>query len=310
MEHAPLTEPLFMIWQADKCAMLGAYQVAQAEVDLNFAHEQNIQIVRRQSGGGTIFTDMGTLLYTLILPESREKSSKEIVREVFAAPLVRALNQLGIPAHMEGRNDLLVEGKKFAGLAQYVRQGRVCSHGSLLYDTDLDMLARVLQVNPDKIESKGIRSVRSRVTNLREYMDASVSLQAFWVMLEQTLSDEWALEPYSLTASDLEAIDVIYQKKYGNPDWTFGRSPKFSYHNSKRFPAGKIELFLDVVQGKIAACSICGDFLGTVPIRGLEQLLEHQDFRYETLGDILSDVNLTPYLGEITSEQVLTCLFE
>jgi len=310
MEHAPLSEPIFMIWQADKCAMLGAYQVAQAEVDLSYAREMNIQIVRRQSGGGTIFTDLGTLLYTLILPESSAKSSEEIVRELFAAPLVRALNKLGIPTQMEGRNDLLVDGKKFSGIAQYVRQGRVCSHGSLLYDTDLDMLTRVLQVNPDKIKSKGIQSVRSRVTNLQEHMGESVSLQEFWTILERALAEEWALEQYTLTAMEIETIDSIYEKKYGNPEWNFGRSPKFSYHNSKRFTAGKIEIFVDVVQGKILECSICGDFLGTVPIQGLEQMLENCDFRYETVDEALSDVNLAPYLGAITKEQVLSCLFE
>ena len=310
MEHTPLREPLFMIWQADKCAMLGAYQVAQAEVDLGYARENNIQIVRRQSGGGTIFTDLGTLLYTLILPELGGKSPDEIVRETFAAPLVRALNRLGIPAHMEGRNDLLAGGKKFAGLAQYVRQGRVCSHGSLLYDTDLDMLTRVLQVSADKVQSKGIRSVRSRVTNLRAYLESPVSLQKFWLMLEQALAEEWVLEPYSLSAFECEAIDAIYQNKYNNPDWTFGRSPKFSYHAAKRFPAGKVEFFLDIVQGKIAACSIRGDFLGTVPTRGLEQLLEHCEFRYESVREVLSGVELAPYLGEITAGQVLACLFE
>ncbi|MCL2588614.1 MAG: lipoate--protein ligase family protein, partial [Oscillospiraceae bacterium] len=135
MEQFPSDEPIFMIWQADNTAMLGSYQVAQAEVDLSYAKELNIQIVRRQSGGGTIFTDMGTLLYTLILPQLAEQSPREIVREAFAAPMIRALNKLGIPAELIGRNDILVDGKKVCGIAQHVRRGKVCTHGSLLYDT-------------------------------------------------------------------------------------------------------------------------------------------------------------------------------
>jgi len=309
MNHAPLTEPLFMIWQADKCAMLGSNQVAQAEVDLTYAHETGITLVRRQSGGGTIFTDMGTLLYTLILPETEGKSPQEIVREIFAAPMVRALNKLGIPAEMAGRNDLLVDGRKFSGLAQYARKGRVCSHGSLLVDTDLDMLTRVLQVDPEKILSKAIQSVRSRVTNLSEHMDTPMSALDFWAMLEDKLKEEWDLQPYELSPSDLATIDTIYRQKFGNPDWTFGKAPPFSLHNSIRFPGGKLDLFLDVKNGIIRACTICGDFLGTQPTRELEEKLEGVTLQYEAVEAALKDLDLTPYLGGITKEEALTCMF-
>lgn len=310
MEQAPLTEPLFMIWQADKCAMLGAYQVAEAEVDLKYAAERGVQIVRRQSGGGTIFNDLGTLLYTLILPEAKGLSMQEIVREQLAAPLVRALNKLDILAKMEGRNDLLADGKKFAGLAQYVRQERVCTHGSFLFDTDLDVLTDVLRVDNEKIRSKAIRSVRSRVTNLREHMAIPVTTDEFWALLEQTLAEEWDFQPYILTETDLAAIDVIYREKYGNPNWTFGSSPKFSFHNAKRFPAGKVEVFLDVTGSTIAACRIHGDFLGTRPVEELEKRLLGKAFRREAIEEAISGFDLLPYLGEVTAEEFLSCMFE
>ena len=309
MEHAAFDEPLFMIWQADKCAMLGVNQVAQAEVDLAYAREAQIQLVRRQSGGGTIYTDRGTLLYTLILPETDGKSTQEIIRELFAAPMIRALNKLSIPAVMEGRNDLLVDGKKFSGMAQYARKGRVCSHGSLLVDTDLDTLARVLAVDAEKIASKAIPSVRSRVTNLCEHMDTPLSALDFWQLLEEKLAEEWQLKPYELTASDLVEIDQIYQKKFGNADWTFGKSPPFALHHSMRFPAGKVELFLDVSKGNIRACTICGDFLGTRPTRALEERLEGLALQYDAVDAALQTLDLTPYLGAITREQLLTCMF-
>jgi len=310
MEQAPLSEPIFMIWQADQCAMLGAYQVAEAEIDLKYAKELGIQIVRRQSGGGTIFTDLGTLLYTLILPDADDLSTREILREQLAAPLLRALNKSGVPAKMEGRNDLLADGKKFSGLAQYARKGRVCTHGSLLFDTDLDILTNVLRVDDEKIRSKAIRSVRSRVTNLRDHMDTPVTISEFWTLLEQTLAEEWNLQAYTLTEVDLEKIDEIYRKKYNNPDWTLGSSPKFSFHNTKRFPAGKVEVFLDVAGGDITAVRIHGDFLGTHSMHDLEERLLGRTFHREAVAEALSGFDLLPYLGEVTAEQFLSCIFE
>lgn len=309
-EHAPLDEPLFMIWQADNTAMLGSYQIPQAEISLPYAQEAGIHVVRRQSGGGTIFTDMGTLLYTLILPHTGE-DTRDILRETFAGPMVRALNKLDIPAQLEGRNDLLVDGKKVCGIAQFVRNGRVCTHGSLLYDTDLDMLTRVLQVDPGKIQSKAIASVRSRVTNMREHMAQPVSTETFWALLEEKLAEEWPdMHPYTLTEPERQAIAAIYAEKFGNPTWTEGRTPRFTFRNSRRFPAGKVEVFLDIAKGIITACSICGDFLGTVPIQGLEAVLEQVIFQPEPVAAALADVDLKPYLGEITKDQLLSCLFE
>ena len=301
----PPEEPIFMLWQADKCAMLGSNQVAQIEVDITYAKVNHIQITRRQSGGGTIYTDLGTLLYTLILPEG----DRDMARKAVAEPIIRALNKLNIPAKFEGRNDILVAGKKVSGIAQYARGDRICTHGSLLYDTDLDMLTRVLQVDEDKIRSKAIASVRSRVVNIREHMKPPLSIMEFWALLEEKLREEWEMGEYRLTDADMAGIDKIAREKYANPDWTHGRSPKFSFHNSKRFPAGKVECFLDIVQGRIAACSIRGDFLGTIPISGLEQLLENQRFQYEAVEAAIRDMDLRPYLGDITRAQFLSCIF-
>ena len=309
MDHLHLTKPVFMIWQAEKCAMLGLNQVAHAEIDLEVARKENIQIVRRQSGGGTIFTDMGTLLFTLILPDAGSLSPNEVISELFAGPIVRAINSLGIPAVMEGRNDLLVDGRKFSGMAQFSRKGRICSHGSLLVDTDLGMLTKVLSVDPDKILSKAIRSVRSRVTNLSEHMENPVSATDFWDILEKKLAQEWELEPFVPTNSQLSTIDEIYNKKFGNSEWTFSKSPAFSLHSFKRFPGGKVEIFLDVVNGKIAACSICGDFLSTQPINDLEKRLENTALSKMAVASVLEGFDISPYLGTITEDEFLACMF-
>ena len=310
MKTFPFDEPVMMIWQADKCVMLGNYQVAEAEIDMNYARQAGIQIVRRSSGGGTIFTDLGTFLYTVIQPYEEGQEPGQIAQNTVAAPLVYALNKIGVPAQAEGRNDILAEGKKISGMAQYVRHGRICSHGSLLYDTDLEMLVRTLRADEEKIRSKALRSIRSRVTNIKEHMNTPCSTQEFGEMLKQKLFEAGQVREYSLTGHDLSEIEQIYQSRYNNPSWTFGKAPEFSFHNSKRFVGGKVEVYLNIIKGTVAACSIRGDFLGTVPIGGLEEQLTNKALQYEVFNDALDGISLQLYLGNITKGELLSCIFD
>ena len=310
LEKAPLDAPIFMIWQSKPCTMLGRFQVAQAEVDHSYAKQEDIHIVRRPSGGGTIFVDHGTLLYSLILPLKDGAADAEESRKFFATSVATALRQLGIPAEAEGRNDILVDGKKIAGIAQHMKNGWICTHGSLLFDTDLDMLTRVLTPDDEKIKSKAIRSVRSRVTNLSEYLPQPKTVEEFWVLLEQTLQAQWGFSEQALSEEERIAIQEIHREKFGNPEWTFGNTPKFSFQNSKRFPAGKVDVFVNTDRNLMTSVAIFGDFLGMVPIRGLEQMLENQPFTWEAISSVLEGVDLTPYLGGVTKEQLLECLFE
>jgi len=310
MHNYNFDKPLLMIWQTDKCVMLGCNQIAEAEIDIGFANCEKIQITRRSSGGGTIYTDLGTLLYTMIQPHSTGENSQEVAKSTIANIIVDALNCMGIPAKPEGRNDILVNGKKVSGLAQYTRNEMICTHGSLLYDTNLETLTRVLQVDGDKILSKAIRSVRSRVANLKEFIENPGSTQFFWELLKQKLFKSRELHEYKLKEHDLSEIDKIFQKKYTNPSWIFGRTPKFSFHNSKRFAGGKVEVFLDVDRGLVTSCNIRGDFLGTIPINSLEQIFENKLFQCQVFRKALSSVSIQPYLGKITCEELLTCFFE
>ena len=310
MRHFNSGQPVMMIWQAEKCVMLGNYQVAGAQVNMSFAREAGIGIVRRSSGGGAIFTDLGTLLYTMILPYTGGQCAQTIAKETVADAVVDALNKMGIPAVQEGRNDILLDGKKISGLAQYIRHGHLCTHGSLLYDTDLEMLAQVLNVDEDKIRSKAIRSVRSRVTNIKPYMERPCEVEDFRNLLKLKLLGSREVREYTFNADELGEIDRIYHEKYGNPSWTFESSPKFTLHSSKRFAGGKVEVYLDVAKGAVVSCSIRGDFLGIVPIRGLEEHLEKQAFQYETIRSALNEIMLEPYLGGITKSEFLSCIFD
>ena len=305
----PWNEPVFMIWQADKCAMLGANQIAEAEIDMGCAKREGIQIVRRSSGGGTIYMDLGSFLFTLIEPYTEERYQLDAAREKAAGPVVKALNMMGVPAEFKGRNDILVDGKKVSGLAQYARHGRICAHGSLLFDTDLEALARVLKTDDEKIRTKALRSVRSRVANTKDYMEHPCSVEEFREFLKRYLFSELDLREQTLSEHDLSQIGRIFRERYGDASWTFTQSPKYSFHSSKRFNGGKAEVFLDIANGAVASCSIRGDFLGTVPVRGLEQALEALPFQYQPFLDALGGISLQPYLGGITKDELLSCIF-
>ena len=310
VRHFPWDEPVMMIWQAGKCAMLGSNQIAEAEIDIGYAEREGIQIVRRSSGGGTIFTDLGTFLYTMILPHT-EHNSPEAVRKIVAGPIVEALNEMGCPAKIEGRNDIHVEGvKKIGGMAQYSWHGRICTHGSLLYDEDLEKLTRALRADDEKIRSKALRSMRSRVTNIKEYIPHDYSTHEFLGILKQKLFCGEHIREHSLTDDEIAQINRIYQDRYGNPAWTFGRAPKFSLHNSKRFTGGRIEVYFEIVKGIVNSCSIRGDFLGIVPIQGLEEVFQDRPFRAQAFEEALANISIQPYLGSITKEEFLSCIFD
>ena len=218
VRHIRSTEPVLMLWQTEKTVMLGNNQVADAEVDIDFAINNGIEVVRRSSGGGAIFTDLETVLYTMIEP--LEIEAKEH-RERTAAKIIGALNQMGVPAVREGRNDILVDGKKISGLAQYTVGDFVCSHGSLLYDADLEMLTSVLIANEKKLHPKGITSIRSRVTNIKPYINANYCVDEFISALKTELLHNSAFSRYELSADDRLIIDRIYHEKYANQAWNF-----------------------------------------------------------------------------------------
>ena len=298
----PFNEPVMMIWQTEKCAMLGNYQIAEAEINMSLAREAGVEIVRRASGGGTIFTDPGTFLISIIMPKSENDNLKKTAQEIIAEPIAQALNKMDIPAKIEGRNDITLNERKIVGMAQYLSCGRICTHASLLFDADLNLLAEILQVDEGKIHSKAIKSVRSRVTNIKEHMEKPCSTSEFMEKLKKSLMCDMQLREHSLTADVLKQVEEIRKEKYGNPKWTIGKSPKFTFQNSKRFEGGKIEVHLNVEKGVVKQCSIHGDFLGTVPICDLEECFVNKEFQYQVFYDLLDGICLQPFFGNITKE--------
>ena len=303
-------EIIWMLWRTDKCIMLGSNQIPDLEMDRQAAKKHKITLVRRPSGGGTIFTDPGTIQYSVITPYTKRMELKKVREEVLAAAMLQVINhKLGVRAKLEGRNDIVIQGRKISGLAQHISHGQLCSHGSLLYDTDLETLTEILNPSEDKIKGKAIRSVRSRVTRLKSHLNPALSTDEFFRFLKKEWMAKYNMEEYILTGEDIVAIEKIRQDKYANNLWTYGKTPKFTYHYRLKFEMGVVEVFLKMEKGLVKECSIKGDFLGLLPIRELEEAFVGLCYQREVMEKVLKGIDVAPYLGEVTKGQLLETMF-
>ncbi len=250
-----------MLWVNRPTVVIGRFQNARLEVNAAVAGERGIEVVRRMTGGGAVYHDFGTLNYTFIHyldHEGRIPSFREAGR-----PVAEALQSLGLPVAFSGRNDLLLDGRKVAGVA-YCRQGRrYLHHGCILVDTDLTRLTGVLTVDPAKLAAKGVASVRSRVTNLADWL-AERHPSAPRLSVQDVRSAILARggESRPLTGEETRTAQALCTTRYATWDWVYGAAPPYTERKTRRFAWGGVEALFDVRQGRVAGCRLYGDFLG------------------------------------------------
>ena len=258
-ECLPKDRAYLMLWQNDNAIIIGKHQNTLAQINEAFVRSHGIRVVRRLSGGGAVYHDMGNLNFTLIADAGNMQT---IDFNILCKPIISALKQLGVPAQINGRNDMTVDGKKFSGNAQYIRGGRVMHHGTILFDSDSAVLAQALQVDEDKIRAKGVASVRSRVTNLRPYLPKDMTLPQFRQLLLETILQQTPGTPYPLTPADLEQIQKL-QQRYESWEWNYGHSPACTLLKKRRIEGcGTIEAYVELNKGVIAGLQFRGDFFG------------------------------------------------
>ncbi len=302
-------ENVMMLWQNKNAVIVGRFQNAEKEVNFEATNEIGANVVRRSSGGGTVYHDMGNLNYTFIRPVDYQQ---RLDLTVLSKPMEKALNYMGIPALVQGRNDITLAGKKISGTAQRIHDKRLLHHGTLLFNTDLDVLQSVLNVNPSKIVSKGIASVRSRVTNIKEHVPADKypDIQSFWKGLIDAFKKEGPLTPVEIPSHLLDRAKFLQETKYQTWEWNFGHAPAFQYRNIKRFTGGNLEIDINVENGVVSECRICGDFMGLVELDDLEKAFIGIRYNAADILKKLQTIDLPLYLGSITAEEVVTCMFD
>lgn len=298
---------IFLLWINSPCIVVGRNQNTLAEINYDYVREHNIPVVRRQTGGGAVFHDLGNVNFTFIQDNGTENFSNYAV---YCRPIIEVLGLLGVPAELSGRNDLLIDGKKFSGNAQCAWHGRMMHHGCIMFDANVSHLADALRVNPLKIQSKGIKSVRSRVTNITEHLSAPLPMEEFCEMVLQKIEQENpGSERYTLSEADIAAVRALREEKYATWEWNFGYKKEFSFHKDGYFPGGLLDVRMNILEDKIQDIRIFGDYFGLGDVSELEEHLRGTPYNPQAVKARLEELDISAYFSGITTEELLTVFF-
>lgn len=307
LKNLDINETYLLFYINEPSIIIGKNQNTIEEINTEYVEGNGIHVVRRLSGGGAVYHDLGNLNFSFITKDDGE--SFHNFRK-FTEPVVDALRKLGVNAELSGRNDLTVEGRKISGNAQFSTKGRMFSHGTLMLDSEIDSVVSALKVKKDKIESKGIKSIRSRVANISEFLKEKITIEEFRaLLLKNIFGGKDQIEEYILTDEDWEKIHQLSKERYQNWDWNYGKSPKFNLQHSHRFPVGGIDIRLDVDKGKVENCKIYGDFFGVGDVSDIENKLIGVRYEKAELEKALEEIDIKHYFGNITKEDFLQLIY-
>ncbi|URN83370.1 lipoate--protein ligase [Acetobacterium wieringae] len=295
-------ESYFLLWQNDNAVIVGKHQNTIEEINQEYIKENDIKVVRRLSGGGAVYHDLGNLNFTFIVNEAGQE---QFDFQTFTRPLVEALKTLGVNAEFNSRNDLAIDGKKFSGNSQYAKRGRILHHGTILFNSNLATIQSALKVKQDKIESKGIKSVKSRVTNIVDYLDEDYTLEDFKAALLKAMFENDNLEMITLLEEEIQAIEQLKTEKYATWDWNYGKSPRYNLRKERKCDFGLITVLLQVEKGEIKELHFYGDYFGNGDIQELETLLIGVKPTEEALSEILKEVVLSDYINGLDVKTLL-----
>ncbi|CAM3220342.1 lipoate--protein ligase [Vagococcus fessus] len=313
MKELPVDEPILLFYINEPSIIIGRNQNTIEEINKEYVEEKGIHVVRRLSGGGAVYHDFGNLNFSFIMPDDGE-SFRDFAK--VTQPIIDALHDMGVTgAELKGRNDLVIGDKKFSGNAMYATNGRMFAHGTIMFDSDVNEVVNALKVRKDKIESKGIKSIRSRVTNIKpfladEYQDMSTTdfRQAilFRIFGVDNMDD---VKIYDLTEADWKRINEISDQYYRNWDWNYGRSPEFDLVRRERFVIGSVEAKMNVAGGVINDIRIFGDFFGLGEIKDVEDLLRGTKYDKESIREAVEKIDIQKYFGGIQVDDLVQLLY-
>ena len=303
LTHFPPDKEYVLFWQNEPSIIVGTGQNTIDEINWGFVKQNKVHVVRRLSGGGAVYHDLGNLNFTFIVNRTGYRAFDF---KKFTDPVIRAIQNIGVSSAFTSRNDLAIEGRKFSGNAQYIKKDRLLHHGTLLVDSNLDNLEKALAVSGDKIKSKGIKSIRSRVTNISDYLDEQIPIAQFRDLLLYYLFKEGQeMQAYRLTKRDLYNVRNIMRNRYLRWDWNFGAFHEFNIKRTHRFEKGKVEVLAGIANGKIEGCKFYGDFFGHGALSELERKLIGHRYDKSEIRDVLETLDIEHYFSNMSREELL-----
>lgn len=292
---------ILILWQNDNAVIIGRNQNTAEEIDQAYVDAHGIRVVRRNTGGGAVYHDLGNLNYSFITDAPEPENLSKMP---FTQPVVQALTELGLDAGVSGRNDILVSGRKVSGTAQQISKGRILHHGTLLFDSNADVISSVLTPDPGKFQSKSVKSVRSRIGNIRQFLQTDMDMAGFWAYLKSALG-QTGMTTGALSSEELAAVEKIKTEKYDTWEWNYGRSPTCDLQVKNRFSGGTLEVHLCVKDGRISTIRFYGDFLAVLPVSLLEEAVTGCPYRADALQAALASTPVSQCLGGITAEECI-----
>ncbi len=307
MKQAELDDEKLILWQNAPTIVIGKHQNALEEINYPYVKENNIQVVRRLTGGGAVYHDLGNLNFTFLLNRDNFVTTDF---SVFAEPIIYCLSNLGVRADFNGRNDIAVDYKKFSGNAQYLYKNTLLHHGTILFDSDLSVLGQALKPKK-KYLSRAVKSVQSLVTNLKPYLPDDLNLPTFKLLLAESIFayHNQPYQEYELTEKDIDVVNKLVVDKYSTWEWNFGSAPVFAYKKELTFAGGSLTLSFNIRHGLIRECKFYGDFFEQQPVQELETILTGQRYEETNLQSLFEKVDASQYISGLTSKQLMSCLF-
>lgn len=306
LRRLPAENDYLLFYINEPSIIIGKNQNTAEEVNTDYVREHGIHVVRRLSGGGAVYHDLGNLNYSFI---TRDDGQSFHNFRKFTAPVIDALRKLGVEAELSGRNDIQVGERKISGNAQFSTKGRMFSHGTLLFDSHMEDVAAALKANPLKFESKATKSVRSRVANISEFLSEPMTIERFKQSVLESIFGGERIEEYKLTDADWAEVRKLADERYRSWDWNYGMSPEFNVRQMRRIEgAGTFDVRLNVVQGEIREAAVYGDFFGRGEVSEVTDKLIGVRYDRPSIEAALEGVELTFYFGPVDREQWLSLL--
>ena len=302
-------EKIFILWINEPAIIIGKHQNAFEEINADYVKKHNINVVRRISGGGAVYHDLNNLNYTII---SNEEKGVDFDFKTFSQPVIDTLKELGVTAEFSGRNDILIDGKKICGNAQAYIKGRIMHHGCLLFNTELSVLAKALEIPKDIISSNATKSVRSAVDNILPNLPNKISVEEFANKLLAHMKRKFpAMKEYTFSQPELAEIEKNRASKFVTWEWNWGKSPKFDINRHSRYTAGKIQVFANVKNSMIENIKFYGTFFGNNSnLEEIENALIGVRYTYTNIENKLKDLNFNDYFAGFSLEELTKAIVD